>query len=76
MLFNSTVFLQFFAAFLLLYWMCRGSLLARNVLIVVSSYIFYGWWQPWFVLLMLSSTLLDFFCGGMIASPGASQGGS
>jgi len=70
MLFNSTVFLQFFTAFLLLYWMCRGSLLARNVLIVVSSYIFYGWWQPvpgqWdlrFLGLLFASSTFDFCVG-------------
>jgi D-alanyl-lipoteichoic acid acyltransferase DltB (MBOAT superfamily) len=46
MLFNSGVFLKFFAAFLLLYWLARGSLKARNVLIVLASYLFYGWWTP------------------------------
>lgn len=46
MLFNSGVFLQFFAAFLLLYWLARNSLAARNALILVSSYLFYGWWAP------------------------------
>jgi len=46
MLFNSAVFLQFFAAFLLLYWLVRNSLAARNLLIVVASYLFYGWWAP------------------------------
>ena len=46
MLFNTAVFLQFFAAFLLLYWLVRKGLRARNVLIVVASYTFYGWWSP------------------------------
>jgi D-alanyl-lipoteichoic acid acyltransferase DltB (MBOAT superfamily) len=46
MLFNSGVFLKFFAAFLLLYWLSRGNLKARNVLIVAASYLFYGWWNP------------------------------
>jgi alginate O-acetyltransferase complex protein AlgI len=70
MLFNSTVFLQFFAAFLLLYWICRGSLKARNLLIVVSSYLFYGWWQPvegeWdlrFLGLLFASSTFDYFVG-------------
>ncbi len=70
MLFNSTVFLQFFAAFVLLYWICRGSLRARNVLIVVSSYLFYAWWQPvegeWdlrFTGLLLASSSFDFAVG-------------
>jgi len=46
MLFNSGVFLKFFAAFLLLFWLARGSLKARNLLIVAASYLFYGWWTP------------------------------
>lgn len=46
MLFNSGIFLQFFAAFLLLYWLVRGSLSRRNWLILASSYVFYGWWAP------------------------------
>src|SRR5213592_4398013 len=46
MLFNSAVFLQFFAAFLLVYWLVRNTLEARNILIVVASYVFYGWWAP------------------------------
>ena len=46
MLFNSGVFLQFFAAFLLLYWLARNSLKARNLLIVAASYLFYAWWTP------------------------------
>ena len=46
MLFNSGVFLQFFAAFVLLYWLARNSLALRNLLILAASYLFYGWWAP------------------------------
>jgi D-alanyl-lipoteichoic acid acyltransferase DltB (MBOAT superfamily) len=46
MLFNSGVFLQFFAAFVLLYWLARNSLTLRNWLILAASYLFYGWWSP------------------------------
>ena len=34
MLFNSTIFLQFFGAFLLLHFLCRGSVRGRNLLIL------------------------------------------
>lgn len=74
MLFNSTVFLQFFAAFVLLFWICRGSLTARNALIVVSSYLFYAWWQPvegeWdlrFLGLLFASSTFDFAVGLALA---------
>lgn len=30
--------------------------------------IFYGWWNPWFVLLMLGTTALDYNLGSMIAN--------
>jgi len=46
MLFNSDVFLRFFLAFLFLYWLVRNNLKARNVLIVLASYLFYAWWAP------------------------------
>jgi D-alanyl-lipoteichoic acid acyltransferase DltB (MBOAT superfamily) len=46
MRFNSTVFLQFFAAFLLLYWLVRNHRSARNALIVAGSFLFYAWWTP------------------------------
>jgi len=60
MLFNTTTFLLFFLAFLFGYYLCRNSLSARNGLIVVSSYLFYGWWDYRFLALLLFSTLLDF----------------
>ena len=46
MLFNSGTFLKFFAAFLLLYWLVKNDHRARNLLIVIASYLFYGWWSP------------------------------
>ena len=67
MVFTSHVFLFYFLPLVLLiyYLLPRG----RNVFLTLASYVFYGWWEPWFVLLMMLSTLLDYFCGGIIASP-------
>jgi alginate O-acetyltransferase complex protein AlgI len=45
---------------------------ARNAFLVVASYVFYGWWDPWFVLLMFGTTLVDYLCGAAIAATGAS----
>jgi alginate O-acetyltransferase complex protein AlgI len=67
MLFNSGVFLKFFAGFLLLYWLVRNHLRARNILIVLASYLFYGWWDYRFLGLILFSSLLDYFVGLGIA---------
>ncbi len=63
MLFNSEIFLQFFAAFLLLYYVVRRHLQARNWLIVAASYLFYGWWDYRFLSLLLFSSLLDYGVG-------------
>lgn len=63
MLFNSGIFLQFFAAFLLLYWLARGSIPARNVLIVIASYVFYGWWDWRFLGLLVFSSVFDYLVG-------------
>jgi alginate O-acetyltransferase complex protein AlgI len=60
-LFNSNEFLVFFGIFLAAYWVARRSLSLRNALIVVGSYIFYGWWDPRLILLLLGVTLFDFF---------------
>jgi alginate O-acetyltransferase complex protein AlgI len=67
MLFNSGVFLKFFAGFLLLYWLVRHDLRARNVLIVAASYLFYGWWDYRFLALILFSSVLDYVIGLGIA---------
>ena len=63
MLFNSDLFLKFFAAFLLLYFLVRHQLVWRNVLIVIASYTFYGWWDYRFLSLLVISSLLDFVVG-------------
>jgi alginate O-acetyltransferase complex protein AlgI len=63
MLFNSATFLQFFAAFVLLYYSLRLHLRARNVLIVAASYLFYGWWDYRFLALLFASSLLDYSVG-------------
>ena len=74
MSFNSVVFLQFFAAFLLFYWLVRNSLRARNLLIVAASYLFYGWWDWRFLTLLLFSSVFDFAVGiGLEKSAGASR---
>ncbi|MBI5388030.1 MAG: MBOAT family protein [Verrucomicrobia bacterium] len=67
MLFNSDVFLKFFAAFLLLYWLVRENLAARNVLIVAASYLFYGWWDWRFLSLIFVSSVLDYGIGLALA---------
>lgn len=47
-----------------------GTCLALNALLVVASYVFYGWWDPWFILLMLGVTVVNYLCGRIIGRPG------
>lgn len=61
MIFNSLVFWVFFAAVYGLYRALphRG----QNVLLLVSSYFFYGWWDWRFLSLIFISTVVDYWAG-------------
>ncbi|PWL32316.1 MBOAT family O-acyltransferase [uncultured Roseivirga sp.] len=64
MLFNSLDFAIFLPLVFILYWFVfKHSLRLQNALIVVASYVFYGWWDWRFLSLILFSTLVDFLVG-------------
>ncbi|MCL4112432.1 UNVERIFIED_CONTAM: hypothetical protein GTU68_046958 [Idotea baltica] len=64
MLFNSLDFAIFLPIVFILYWFVTNrSLNLQNLLIVVASYLFYGWWDYRFLALILFSTLVDYFIG-------------
>ena len=64
MLFNSLDFAVFLPIVFALYWFVFSKNLKRqNALLVVASYVFYGWWDWRFLSLILFSTLVDFFVG-------------
>ena len=70
MLFNSFDFLLFLPIVYLLYWfLFNKNLLFQNLLVLLASYFFYGWWSWKFMLLLALSTLLDYFYGFYVASP-------
>ena len=58
MVFSSQVFLFYFLPLALAgyYVLPRRG---RNLFLTLASYVFYGWWSPWFVSLMLISTVID-----------------
>lgn len=66
MLFNSLTFLVFAAAFFSI-WPLTKNLRSRHILLVVSSYIFYGAWSTPFLLLLVLSTVVDYWAGILIA---------
>ncbi len=62
MLFNSIEFLLFLPTVFFLYWFVfKNQLRAQNVLLLVASYVFYGWWDWRFLSLIIASTFLDYF---------------
>ncbi len=64
MLFNSIDFAVFLPIVFLLYWLLANkNLRLQNALIVLASYVFYGWWDWRFLSLILFSTLVDFTIG-------------
>ena len=70
MVFTTHIFVFYFLPlFLLLYFNLPYRW--RNLWITVASYAFYGWWQPWFVCLMMFTTVMDFTWGKVITRPGA-----
>ena len=46
---------------------------ARNIWLLCMSYVFYGWWNPWFILLMLLITAANYGCGRFISRAAATQ---
>ena len=64
MLFNSIEFGLFITVFFLLYYyIFNKSLRKQNLLILISSWFFYAFWDWRFLSLILFSTFLDYFIG-------------
>ena len=64
MLFNSLEFFVFLPVVFLLYWfVVHKNLKLQNFLVLVASYVFYGWWDYRFLSLIALSTVVDYFIG-------------
>ncbi|MGR7811995.1 MBOAT family O-acyltransferase [Lacinutrix undariae] len=64
MLFNSIDFAVFLPIVFILYWFVTHRYLKiQNLLIVVASYVFYGWWDWRFLSLIVFSTIVDYSIG-------------
>jgi alginate O-acetyltransferase complex protein AlgI len=69
MLFNSIDFAIFLPIVFILYWfVCNKNLKLQNFLIVVASYVFYGWWDYRFLSLILFSTVVDYVIGVLLSN--------
>lgn len=67
MLFNSIEFIFF----LIIVYLCYRLLTfqQQNLLLLIASYIFYGWWDVRFLFLIVLSTVID-FCAGLMIDKG------
>ncbi len=66
MLFNSFIFFIFLGVVLPVFYFLPSKR-SKNLFLLFSSYIFYGYWDWRFCLLLLISTLVDFSVGSHIA---------
>jgi alginate O-acetyltransferase complex protein AlgI len=60
MLFHTWTFILFFALFYPLYRLLKNTRLEMGLL-VAASYVFYGWWNPLYLVLIVYGTLADYF---------------
>jgi D-alanyl-lipoteichoic acid acyltransferase DltB (MBOAT superfamily) len=62
-LFNSFTFAVFFGLFYGLYWSLARKVRLQNLLILAGSYLFYGWWDERFLVLIIVSSVTDYLAG-------------
>lgn len=63
MLFNSLEFLIFLPVVFAIYWLLRRNVRWQNVFVVGASYLFYGWWNWRFLLLIAFTTICSYLSG-------------
>ena len=71
MVFSSPLFVYYYLPLALAVY-CLTPRRAKHFALTAFSYLFYGWANPWFTLLMLGSTLVDYRCGLAMSSGGES----
>ncbi|MBQ7782969.1 MAG: MBOAT family protein, partial [Oscillospiraceae bacterium] len=66
MVFSELTFLYYFLPIVMLVYFFSGNKL-RNVLIFLTGLFFYAWGEPFYVILMLFSTAIDYTAGRFMA---------
>lgn len=67
MLFNSLDFFIFLPIVFILFWLLgKGKPKIQNVILLIASYVFYGWWDYRFLSLIVFSTFVDYLVGKAI----------
>lgn len=76
MLFNSLQFAVFLPVVFILYWfVAKGNRKVQNILLLVASYIFYGWWDWRFLGLLILLSTANYFIGIEIERNQGKKGG-
>lgn len=60
MLFDSPAYFAFLLAVVPAYWALKHR--QQNILLLIASYFFYGWWDYRFLGLIALSTVVDYYC--------------
>jgi D-alanyl-lipoteichoic acid acyltransferase DltB (MBOAT superfamily) len=61
MLFHTWVFFVFFLIVYPVYLLVRRNNRLMNIWLMIASYTFYGWWNPWYLLLLFGTSAIDYY---------------
>src|ERR1051325_2693227 len=61
MLFHTWVFLVFCLIVFPVYLLVRKNNQLMNIWFMFASYTFYGWWNPWYLLLLFGTSAIDYW---------------
>src|SRR6266576_6489096 len=61
MLFHTWVFFVFFLIVYPIYLLVRKNNRLMNLWLMLASYTFYGWWNPWYLLLLFGTSAIDYW---------------
>ncbi len=61
MLFHTWVFLAFCLVVFPVYLLVRKNNQLMNIWFLIASYTFYGWWNPWYLLLLFGTSAIDYW---------------
>lgn len=68
MLFTSIEFFVFLPVVFALYWLLNRNTRWQNLLVVAASYLFYGWWDWRFLMLIAFTSACSYFSGILIGN--------
>ena len=64
MIFNSATFLIFFIIFFILYWLVFNKTnKLQNIILLLGSYIFYGWFDFRFLIFLIVVSVINYYLG-------------